>query len=45
MFLGGMVVGFIGFDSVRKETRWSQDNIALLKLVGEMFINALERRR
>ncbi|MFN8453504.1 MAG: PAS domain S-box protein [Anaerolineae bacterium] len=41
----GKVIGFIGFDSVRQETSWSQESIALLKLIGEMFVNSLERRR
>jgi PAS domain S-box-containing protein len=45
MALGGTVRGFVGFDSVRAEKRWSQDGIALLRIVGEMFVNALERQR
>jgi PAS domain S-box-containing protein len=45
MISGGMVVGFLGFDSVRQETVWSEERITLLKLVGEMFISALERQR
>lgn len=39
------VVGFIGFDSVRKEKKWSESTIALLRIVGEMFANALDRKR
>jgi PAS domain S-box-containing protein len=45
MISGGVVVGFLGFDSVRQETVWSEERITLLKLVGEMFISALERQR
>jgi len=44
MVYGGTLVGCLGFDSVRQEKRWSEDDIALLKVVGEIFVNALERR-
>jgi len=39
------VTGFLGFDSVRAEKAWPPDDIALLKIVGEMLMNALERQR
>ena len=39
------LIGFIGFDSVRKDKIWSEDIIALMKIVGEMFANVLERKR
>ncbi len=45
MVYSGTLTGYIGFDSVRQEKRWSEDDIALLKVVGEIFVNALERRR
>ncbi len=41
----GSLFGFLGFDSVRVERTWSEENIALLQLIGEIFANALERRR
>lgn len=41
----GTFIGFLGFDSVREEKNWSEDIIALLRIMGEMFINALERKR
>jgi signal transduction histidine kinase/ActR/RegA family two-component response regulator len=41
----GTRVGFLGFDCVRGEKRWSDDDIALLRTVGEIFANALERKR
>jgi signal transduction histidine kinase len=41
----GTVVGFLGFDSVRTEKTWSEESIKLLKIVGEIFINALEHKR
>ncbi|MCK4449526.1 MAG: GAF domain-containing protein, partial [Anaerolineae bacterium] len=41
----GTVVGFLGFGSVRTEKTWSEESIKLLKIVGEIFINALEHKR
>ena len=37
------IVGFIGFDTVRQEKTWSMEMISLLKIVGEIFINAINR--
>jgi PAS domain S-box-containing protein len=39
------LVGFVGFDSVRAEKTWAEDIVALLKIVGEILVNALERKR
>lgn len=39
------IIGFVGFDAVRQRKRWSQETILLLRMVGEFFANALERRR
>ena len=39
------LVGFLGLDSIRTEMFWSTDTISLLKIVGEMLANALERQR
>lgn len=38
-------VGFLGFDAVRAEKTWPESDIMLLRLVGEMFVGALERKR
>lgn len=38
------LVGFLGFDSVRTEKIWTEQDVALLKMVGEIFVNALKRR-
>jgi diguanylate cyclase (GGDEF)-like protein/PAS domain S-box-containing protein len=38
-------VGFLGFDSVRVEKTWPNEIIGQLKMVGEIFSNALARRR
>jgi PAS domain S-box-containing protein len=37
--------GFLGFDSVRAKQSWSNDDIALIKIAGEIFINTLERKK
>jgi len=39
------VAGYLGFDAVRSEKEWSHEDIALLTIVGEMFMNALERHK
>ncbi len=39
------VIGLLGFYSVREKKSWSDDMVALFKIVGEMFVNALERKR
>ncbi len=45
MVAGKHLMGFLGFDSVRAEKTWSEDDIAFLRIVGEMFANALQRRK
>ncbi|MFO7634481.1 MAG: PAS domain S-box protein [Caldilinea sp.] len=39
------VLGFMGFDSVRRERLWSEEDITLLKLADESISSALERWR
>jgi PAS domain S-box-containing protein len=41
---GGMAQGFVGFDSLAAGREWSEGDARLLGLVGEMFLNALERK-
>lgn len=36
--------GFVGLDSVRSERRWSEDDVSLLKIVGEIINTAVLRR-
>ena len=43
--LGSTTFGFVGFDSVQKPRRWSEEVIAVLRVVGEMVVNALVRQR
>ncbi len=45
MVVHGAVIGFLGFDSVRAEKTWTEDSIALLRMVGEVFVNALEHKQ
>jgi len=45
MIMNNSLVGFIGFDSMRREKKWSERTLTLLKIVGEIFVNALERKR
>ncbi|MBN1815314.1 MAG: PAS domain S-box protein [Anaerolineae bacterium] len=42
---GRNALGFLGLDSVRAERAWGEDTIALLRIVGETFANALERKK
>ena len=45
MFYGGLLVGLLGFDSILEERKWTKGDIQLLRLAGEIFINAIERCR
>jgi PAS domain S-box-containing protein len=43
--ISGSIIGFLGFDSVKKERTWSKDTQQLIKMTAEIFANALERTR
>ncbi|WP_051360707.1 transporter substrate-binding domain-containing protein [Desulfuromonas sp. TF] len=45
MLYKGRMVGFVGFDSVRTEQCWPKSVPFLLRMVGEGFAGAIERRR
>jgi PAS domain S-box-containing protein len=45
MVYGGVLIGFVGLDSVRQQRSWDDDAIALLRIVGEMLVSALVRSR
>ncbi|MBI5583857.1 MAG: PAS domain S-box protein [Deltaproteobacteria bacterium] len=45
MIFGGKLIGFLGFDSIRRRKAWSEEIITLLTIVGEIFTNALDRIR
>ena len=38
------LIGFIGFDAVRHETNWTEDHVELLRLAGDMIVNALQQK-
>jgi len=40
---GGILKGFIGFDSMQERKVWGNECIAMLKIVGEILVNAIER--
>jgi PAS domain S-box-containing protein len=44
MISRGEPIGFLGFDVVRCEKAWSDNDIRLLTIVGQIFVNALERK-
>ncbi len=45
MMSRGQFKGMLGFDSVRRPQSFSENTISLLTIVGEIFVNALERKR
>jgi PAS domain S-box-containing protein len=45
MALGDRLIGFLGFDAVRKTRSWSDREQVLLRLIGDTFVNAIERKR
>ena len=44
MAIGGELVGFLGFDSTKKEITWTQDAISLLNIMGTLIAEALRRK-
>ena len=45
MKLKKKLIGSVGCSSLTRETRWSGETIALLRIAGEIFVSALERNR
>ena len=41
----GQVVGFLGFDAVKKKKTFGEYAIRMLRIVGEIFVNALEHQK
>ncbi len=41
----GRLFGFLGFDSVKEEKSWSEEDLRLLNMAGEIFVNAFARKR
>jgi PAS domain S-box-containing protein len=42
---GEKLIGFLGFDSIRREKSWAAEDIVLLQTMGSILSNALERKR
>ncbi len=40
----GKTIGFLGLDAIHQEKSWDQDSVALLRMVGEIFVNAFDRK-
>jgi len=45
MTSGDGFIGFLGFDAVRRRRTWSNEDQAVLRFVGQIFTQAIERRR
>ncbi|MGD1960384.1 MAG: GAF domain-containing protein [Fulvivirga sp.] len=43
MHFKGKLIGFLGFDSFKKQKFWANEDIRLLSVVGDIFVNAIER--
>ncbi len=45
VLFGDSLIGFLGFSSLRQERHWDDETVMLLRIVGEMFANALKHKR
>lgn len=45
IFYAGRMIGAAGFDAIRTERMWPEEIISLLRIIGEVFANALMRVR
>jgi PAS domain S-box-containing protein len=45
MISGNQLKGFLGFDAIKSEKKWSEDIISLLRIAGEIFTHSLERKQ
>lgn len=45
MYYTGKLIGFIGFDSVLRKRDWNDNSASALKILGEIFSNAIARRK
>jgi len=45
MIQAGNAIGFLGLSSIHSKKTWDEETISLLRLVAEMFSNAMERKR
>lgn len=40
-----VMIGFLGFDAVRSHKPWPDNDIRLLRIIADVIVNALERKR
>ncbi|MEQ8189169.1 MAG: ATP-binding protein, partial [Candidatus Eremiobacterota bacterium] len=45
LYLNSRFIGSIGFNAEKSEKKWNVEDIDLLKMTGEIFVNLLERQR
>ncbi|HVG23349.1 MAG TPA: diguanylate cyclase, partial [Thermoanaerobaculia bacterium] len=45
MLLKKRFIGSVGCSALTREVQWTEETLALLRIAGEMLVNALERRR
>jgi diguanylate cyclase (GGDEF)-like protein/PAS domain S-box-containing protein len=45
LILNNMLFGFWGFDSINKQKTWAEEDIRLLGIMGDVFVNALARKQ
>jgi diguanylate cyclase (GGDEF)-like protein len=41
----GTAIGFLGLNSIRIERKWTEQDISLLKIVGEFFVSIFQREK
>jgi signal transduction histidine kinase len=41
----GTQAGFMGFEGRRRQCKWSDESVALMRTVGELFVGAVDRSR
>ncbi len=42
---GERLLGYLGFDSIRTESRWATEDVRLLQIIGGIIVGGLERAR
>ena len=41
---GENLLGYLGFDSIYEKRCWTEDEMVILRLIGETFLNAIQRK-
>ncbi len=45
LVLNNMLFGFWGFETVRSSKAWKEEDVSLLRIMGDVFVNALARKQ